>query len=345
MIESLYVDSCCDQPCIWGLKSKWQHSRNFVSLTILPHQVTTTLSFIPEKSSPANLISLETNPEPEPESRLTWKEEPTSRPPTYSHPPGGRPRAASSGSGRLPGALLPSLPTPGSGQGIGTPGSQEPAPRRQFVIHKVSSKSLLTSGLTQTGVSRQISLPASQSSTPPRGSRPPSRPASRPTSRPASKPPSRAPSPGRSTVDQEDELGELPQKLAKLPRFSVLAVEGERVGREKSPSVSFNEERQYQTVHAGCEIPVKAPVRERTRSGRFQRLGGRPSIVDWPLGKFPWSKERRSSGSGSKAEAKAKAEPAVEEASGGAGRLSPKSRPRSKSDRFTRPTRRQVLSL
>ena len=217
----------------------------------------------------------------------------------------------------------------------------------------MSSKSLLTSGLTQTGVSRQISLPASQSSTPPRGSRPPSRPASRPTSRPASKPPSRAPSPGRSNaVDQEDELGELPQKLAKLPRFSVLAVEGERVGREKSPSVSFNEERQYQTVHAGCEIPVKPPVRERTRSGRFQRLGGRPSIVDWPLGKFPWSKERRSSGSGSKAEAKAKAEPAVEEGSGGAGgrqapasgRLSPKSRPRSKSDRFTRPTRRQVLS-
>ena len=316
--------------------------------------MTTTLSFIPEKSSPANLISLDTNPEPEPETRLTSKEDPSSfRPPAY-HPPaaGTRPRAASSGSGRLPGALLPSA-TPLAGQGIGTPGREEAPPRRQFVIHKVSSKSLLTSGLTQTGVSRQISLPASQSSTPPRGSRPPSRPASRPTSRPASKPPSRAPSPGRSSaVDQEDELGELPQKLAKLPRFSVLAVEGERVGREKSPSVSFNEERQYQTVHAGCEIPVKPPVRERTRSGRFQRLGGRPSIVDWPLGKFPWSKERRSSGSGSKAEAKAKAEPAVEEGSGGAGgrqapasgRLSPKSRPRSKSDRFTRPTRRQVLS-
>ena len=307
--------------------------------------MTTTLSFIPEKSSPANLISLETNPEPVPESRLTSKEDPSGcRPPTY-HPPGARPRAASSGSGRLPGALLPSLATPLGSQGIGPQGSQEPPPRRQFVIHKVSSKSLLTSGLTQTGVSRQISLPASQSSTPPRGSRPPSRPASRPTSRPASKPPSRAPSPGRSTIDQEDELGELPQKLAKLPRFSVLAVEGERVGREKSPSVSFNEERQYQTVHAGCEIPVKAPARERTRSGRFQRLGGRPSIVDWPLGKFPWSKERRSSGSGSKAEAKAKAEPAVEEGAPASGRLSPKSRPRSKSDRFTRPTRRQVLSL
>ena len=313
-------------------------------ITPSPPQVTTTLSLIPEKSSPANLISLDSNPEPEPESRLTSKEDPTNCRPPAHHPPaaGARPRAASSGSGRLP--LLPSG-TPLGSQGIGAPGSQDPPPRRQFVIHKVSSKSLLTSGLTQTGVSRQISLPASQSSTPPRGSRPPSRPASRPTSRPASKPPSRAPSPGRSMVDQEDELGELPQKLAKLPRFSVLAVEGERVGREKSPSVSFNEERQYQTVHAGCEIPVKPPVRERTRSGRFQRLGGRPSVIDWPLGKFPWSKERRSSGSGSKAsEAKSKAEPPVEEGRPPvSGRLSPKSRPRSKSDRFTRPTRRQVF--
>jgi len=130
----------------------------------------------------------------------------------------------------------------------------------------------------------------------------------------------------------------------------VLAVEGERVSsREKSPSVSFNEERQYQTVHAGCEIPVKAPVvRERTRSGRFQRLGGRPSVIDWGS-KFPWSKERRSSGSGSKAEAKGKGEPAVEEGGAGrpstSGRLSPKSRPRSKSDRFARPTRRQVVDV
>ena len=68
-------------------------------------------------------------------------------------------------------------------------------------------------------------------------------------------------------------------------------------------------------------------------------------MIDWPLGKFPWSKERRSSGSGSKAsEAKSKAEPPVEEGRPPvSGRLSPKSRPRSKSDRFTRPTRRQVF--
>ena len=319
------------------------HEADKMPDTALSVQVTTTLSLIPEKPGPATqLVSLDNNLENAGfESRLPGKEEGAPcRPPSHHPPPGTRPRAASSGSGRLPGALLPAAT-----------GGQETPPRRQFVVHKVSSKSLLTSGLTQSGVSRQISLPASQSSTPPRGSRPPSRPASRPTSRPASKPPSRAPSPGRIAVDQEDELGELPQKLAKLkPRFSVLAVEGERVSsREKSPSVSFNEERQYQTVHAGCEIPVKAPVvRERTRSGRFQRLGGRPSVIDWGS-KFPWSKERRSSGSGSKAEAKGKGEPVVEEGGAGrpstSGRLSPKSRPRSKSDRFARPTRRQVLSI
>ena len=179
------------------------------------------MSLIPEKPGPATqLVSLDNNLENAGfESRLPGKEEGAPcRPPSHHPPPGTRPRAASSGSGRLPGALLPAAT-----------GGQETPPRRQFVVHKVSSKSLLTSGLTQSGVSRQISLPASQSSTPPRGSRPPSRPASRPTSRPASKPPSRAPSPGRIAVDQEDELGELPQKLAKLkPRFSVLAVEGER---------------------------------------------------------------------------------------------------------------------
>ena len=88
----------------------------------------------------------------------------------------------------------------------------------------------------------------------------------------------------------------------------------ERVGRssrEKSPVVSFAEEvfdfeeRQYQTVHAGCEIPIKESFRERTRSGRFFRerrkssQGSRPSIIDWPMGKLGWLKDRKRSGSNS----------------------------------------------
>jgi hypothetical protein len=127
----------------------------------------------------------------------------------------------------------------------------------------------------------------------------------------------------------------------------VLAVEGERAGREKSPSVSFShcEERQYQTVHAGCEIPVKPGPRERTRSGRFSREwrgrgGARPSVIDWPLGKFPWSRDRKSSAE--KGKVKPEPEPETKEESA---RLSPKARPRSKSDRFSRPTRKQVVEV
>lgn len=278
----------------------------------------TTLSLIPEAAAPASLITFPA--EEEGAGRPVEEGAPASRPPQY-HPPVPRTRTGSLGAGRTH-AHIP-------------PGAQEP-PKRQFVIHKVSSKSLLTSGLTASGVSRQ----SSQGGTP-RGSRPPSR----PPSRPASRPPSRAPSPARE--GGEDSLGELPQRLAKLPRFSVLAVEGERGGREKSPTVSFSEERQYQTVHAGCEIPVKPSPRERTRSGRFSRewRSGRPSVIDWTAGKFPWTRDRRSSGSGSKNDAKVKpVEPAAPEEATSA-RLSPKSRPRSKSDRFTRPTRKQVVDV
>ena len=70
--------------------------------------------------------------------------------------------------------------------------------------------------------------------------------------------------------------------------------------------------------------------------------GARPSVIDWPLGKFPWSKERKNSKGEAKSETKKAAESGGEE---GSGRLSPKSRPRSKSDRFTRPTRKQVADV
>ena len=70
--------------------------------------------------------------------------------------------------------------------------------------------------------------------------------------------------------------------------------------------------------------------------------GARPSVIDWPLGKFPWSKERKNSKGEAKAETKKAAESGGEE---GSGRLSPKSRPRSKSDRFSRPSRKQVADV
>ena len=87
-----------------------------------------------------------------------------------------------------------------------------------------------------------------------------------------------------------------------------LGVEGPLRKREKSPGVKFSEEvydfeeRQYQTVHAGCEIRVKPGFPERSRSGRYSRKsssgsGTRPSIVDWPMGKLSWLKDRQKSGS------------------------------------------------
>jgi len=278
---------------------------------------------------------------------------------------------------------------------------QNPAPpdglsgaRRQFIIHKVNSKSLLTSsGVSQTGVKQPVSRQSSRNSSisgPSKGSLPPSRtpsrpgsrPPSRPPSRPTSRPASRAPSP-----ETEDSLSELPQKLQekKQPRFSVIGVEAhpklgiskERVARssrEKSPVVSFAEEvfdfeeRQYQTVHAGCEIPIKETFRERTRSGRFFRerrkssQGSRPSIIDWPMGKLGWLKDRKRSGSntvgshGNKSEGKGvngEKETSISNEENASAKssdsktsdLSPKSRPRSKSDRFARPTRKQVVDV
>ena len=85
-------------------------------------------------------------------------------------------------------------------------------------------------------------------------------------------------------------------------------VEGPLRRREKSPGVKFSEEvydfeeRQYQTVHAGCEIRVKPGFPERSRSGRYSRKSSsgssnRPSIVDWPMGKLSWLKDRQKSGS------------------------------------------------
>ena len=132
--------------------------------------------------------------------------------------------------------------------------------------------------------------------------------------------------------------------------------------REKSPVVRFEEEvfdfeeRQYQTVHAGCEIPKVNTFRERTRSGRFSRekrrnsqtQGGRPSIIGWLL-----DKKRSTSTTippikpisplikddGIKADENENKEAAKNPS------LSPKSRPRSKSDRFTRPSKRQVAEV
>ena len=49
----------------------------------------------------------------------------------------------------------------------------------------------------------------------------------------------------------------------------------------------------------GCEINVKPTFRDRSRSGRFSRdgrknaTGSRPSIIDWPIGKFSWLKDRQ----------------------------------------------------
>ena len=48
----------------------------------------------------------------------------------------------------------------------------------------------------------------------------------------------------------------------------------------------------------GCEIKYKPNFRERTRSGRLSRkqgTGSRPSIIDWPMGKFSWLKDRKTS--------------------------------------------------
>ena len=57
-------------------------------------------------------------------------------------------------------------------------------------------------------------------------------------------------------------------------------------------------------IFTGCEITVKPNFRDRTRSGRLSRDGGgarkngtgsRPSIIDWPIGKFSWLKDRQKS--------------------------------------------------
>ena len=165
--------------------------------------------------------------------------------------------------------------------------------------------------------------------------------------------------------------------MEKKSRFSVIGLDAtqaqskygkskERLNksaREKSPVVRFEEEvfdfeeRQYQTVHAGCEIPKVNTFRERTRSGRFSRekrrnsqtQGGRPSIIGWLLDKKrststtipptkPISPLIRDDG-GVKADENENKEAANNPS------LSPKSRPRSKSDRFTRPSKRQVAEV
>ena len=116
------------------------------------------------------------------------------------------------------------------------------------------------------------------------------------------------------------------------------------------------EERQYQTVHAGCVIPKPPTFRERTRSGRFARErrkssqqagSARPSIIDWPMGKLGWLKDRKRSGSNSGSVKPdnllvGTPEPGPDEPEPD---LSPKQRPRSKSDRFARPSRRQVVDV
>ena len=173
-------------------------------------------------------------------------------------------------------------------------------------------------------------------------------------------------------------MSELPPKVEKKSRFSVIGIDAaqaqskygkskERLSlnksaREKSPVVSFAEEvfdfeeRQYQTVHAGCEIPKVNTFRERTRSGRFSRekrrnsqtQGGRPSIIGWLLDKKrststiipptkPISPLIKDDG--------IKADENENKESSNNPSLSPKSRPRSKSDRFTRPNKRQVAEV
>jgi len=357
--------------------------------------VTTQLSFntglsqIPEgEGRDSNLISFGPNVDSDKENSpllILEDSQQTPRKESFSSvlKPVVKPRTQSFGSAR-------SYQSPGPPDGLS-------GARRQFVIHKVNSKSLLTStGVTQTGVKQSASRQSSRNSSisgPSKGSLPPSRTPSRPGSRPPSRPPScptsrptsRAPSP-----ETEDSLSELPQKLLerKQPRFSVIGVEGHpklglskekvaRSSREKSPVVSFAEEvfdfeeRQYQTVHAGCEIPVKSTFRERTKSGRFFRerrkssqgsQGSRPSIIDWPMGKLGWLKDRKRSGSSSQGsqgiKSEAKALNGEKETSLGSDQngeikaaelkatdLSPKLRPRSKSDRFTRPTRKQVVDV
>ena len=63
------------------------------------------------------------------------------------------------------------------------------------------------------------------------------------------------------------------------------------------------EERQYQTVHAGCEIPKANNFRERTQSGRFIRnkrrnsqTQGRPSIIGWLMDKMQFLFDTRKVG-------------------------------------------------
>jgi hypothetical protein len=67
---------------------------------------------------------------------------------------------------------------------------------------------------------------------------------------------------------------------------------------------SFQVLTKFPTPFSGCEIPIKSSFRDRTRSGRFSRdqrrksvLGSRPSIIDWPMGKLAWLKDRQMFGS------------------------------------------------
>ena len=240
----------------------------------------------------------------------------------------------------------------------------------------------------KTAVSRQSSRNSSVSG-PSKGSLPssrtPSRPPSRPQSRPPSRPPSRPQTPPASrdpSPENEDSLSELPPKVEKKSRFSVIGIDAnaqaqskygkskERLNnpnksaREKSPVVSFAEEvfdfeeRQYQTVHAGCEIPKANNFRERTQSGRFIRnkrrnsqTQGRPSIIGWLMDK---KRSTSTTISPKPISPLIKEDDAVspdENENKEAGdkktnpSLSPKARPRSKSDRFTRPNKKQVVEV
>ena len=113
------------------------------------------------------------------------------------------------------------------------------------------------------------------------------------------------------------------------------------------------DERQYQTVHAGCEIPKPTSFRERagSRSGRFSRgdkrrnsgAGARPSIIGWIMDK----KRSTSTTISPKPISPLINKDVHPEEKESVQNLSPKSRPRSKSDRFARPskTNRQVADV
>ena len=247
-----------------------------------------------------------------------------------------------------------------------------------YFYFRISASGVKTVGSRQSSRNSSVSG-ASKGSLPPSRtpSRPPSRPASRTPSRAATPPPpgSRDPSP-----ENEDSLSELPpppKKVEKKSRFSVIGIDASsaaqskygkskerlninRNAREKSPVVSFAEEvfdfeeRQYQTVHAGCEIPKVNTFRERARSGRFTRdkrrssqTGSRPSIIGWLS-----NKKRSTSTTISpkpvspliKDDGVAPDENENKEAANKDPTLSPKSRPRSKSDRFTRPSKKPFVA-